>query len=230
MSSEHGYGHISPAQDCLQSALTLMPSLCHDQELGPSQLANHSFLLPARKALLLTASLSSPTCCFMSEWAPQSERTEDFVSGNQRTGTAEISRFPTSWQNFPCVSKTLGKGFGRRICKPGGGEDLAQTVEGNADGSDYCWQGDPGNVLHWKTKTTEIKEDEKKKPWCSWTHISNSFCIFRQNSTRSPSFLLPFLKIPFQTIFHWSDRAEQIITFQTSLEDGATKFLTVVWL
>ena len=96
MCSEHGYGPICPsAQDCLLSALTLMPSLCRDQELGPSQPVDHSFLLPAKKALL-TASLSSPTRCFTSKWVPQSERTEDFVSGNQGTGTAEISRFSTS--------------------------------------------------------------------------------------------------------------------------------------
>lgn len=67
------------------------------------------------------ASLSSP--CFTSKWQPQPKRTEDFVSDSPVTGTAEISRFPTSWQNFPCVSKTPGKGFAHRLCvlvwKPG---------------------------------------------------------------------------------------------------------------
>lgn len=40
------------------------------------------------------ASLSSP--CFTSKWDPQPKRTEDFVPDSPVTGTAEISRFPTS--------------------------------------------------------------------------------------------------------------------------------------
>lgn len=103
-----------------------------------------------------TAMPSLSSLCFTSKWDPQPKRTEDFVSDSPARETAEISRFPTSWQNFPCVSKTPGKGFVHRLWA-GGGEDIAWTVQGNAASSGYCQQGDTGSALHWKAKLTEIK-------------------------------------------------------------------------
>lgn len=52
---------------------------------------------------------------------------------------------------FPCVSKTLGKGFAHRISEPGDGEDLVQAVEGNIEGSGYSWAR--GHIQHSSLET-----------------------------------------------------------------------------
>lgn len=49
---------------------------------------------------------------------------------------------------------------------------------------------------------------------------------FHTKQQRKKNFYF-FLKTVFQTRFHWTDRIEQSIMFETRLEDEATKFLTV---
>lgn len=96
MCSEHEYGCICPStQDRLLSAPTLMPSLCRDQELGPSQPVDHGFFSQPGKHCSRPAS-PHPLAASRANGLHVPKELRIFVSGNQGMGTAEISRFPTS--------------------------------------------------------------------------------------------------------------------------------------
>lgn len=169
--------------------------------------AKIGFLLPGRKALPWPALLT----LLHKQTGPQPNTTEDFVSDSPVTGTAEISTFATSWQNFPCVSKTPGKGFAHRL-QARGGEDLAQTVEGNAASSAYCQQEDTGSTFHRTATPTEIEECQEKNQCSLNSHLQ--FLLHFQTKQ-----IFFFLKTVFQTRIHC---IEQIIAFQARLEEGAT--------